>query len=387
MITHANLMAETDNIIARYDRVFSAKAGEQGSLLLFLPLAHVFGRMVEVAAVRAGLKVGHQPEMTARALLPDLAAFRPTFIQAVPHLFEKIFASARRKAESEGRLGPFEKAVEVAVRYAEAVEHKAFGTGPGPGASLRMQHQFYDKFVYTKLREAMGGRCRYAMSGGSAMERRLGLFFDGAGMRIFEGYGLTETTAAAVANPPERPRFGTVGQPVPGTTVRIAEDGEILVSGGQIFGGYLNNARATQGTLRGGWFATGDLGVLDEDGYLTITGRKKEILVTSSGKSVSPGPLEDRVREHPLVGQCSASCWGTTGRTSPRSSRSTRRRCSTGSRCARSPRRTPRTCCGTRTWRRRCAGRWSPRTPRCPRRSRSARSASSRRPSPRRTDC
>ncbi|MFI7243410.1 AMP-dependent synthetase/ligase [Streptomyces qinglanensis] len=304
VITHANFMAETDNIIARYDRVFSAKAGEQGSLLLFLPLAHVFGRMVEVAAVRAGLKVGHQPEMTARALLPDLAAFRPTFIQAVPHLFEKIFASARRKAESEGRLGPFEKAVEVAVRYAEAVEHKAFGTGPGPGASLRMQHQFYDKFVYAKLRDAMGGRCRYAMSGGSAMERRLGLFFDGAGMRIFEGYGLTETTAAAVANPPERPRFGTVGQPVPGTTVRIAEDGEILVSGGQIFGGYLNNARATQGTLRNGWFATGDLGALDDDGYLTITGRKKEILVTSSGKSVSPGPLEDRVREHPLVGQC-----------------------------------------------------------------------------------
>ncbi|MBO8187065.1 AMP-dependent synthetase/ligase [Streptomyces spirodelae] len=304
VITHANFLAETDNIIARYDRVFSAKAGEQGSLLLFLPLAHVFGRMVEVAAVRAGLKLGHQPQMTARALLPDLAAFRPTFVQAVPHLFEKIFHSARRKAESQGRLGPFEKAVDVAVRYAEAVEHKAFGTGPGPGASLRMQHQLYEKLVYGKLREAMGGRCRYAMSGGSAMERRLGLFFDGAGMRIFEGYGLTETTAAAVANPPERPRFGTVGQPVPGTTVRIAEDGEVLLSGGQIFGGYLNNARATQAALRDGWLATGDLGALDDDGYLTITGRKKEILVTSSGKSVSPGQLEERVREHPLVGQC-----------------------------------------------------------------------------------
>ncbi|MGP3990541.1 AMP-dependent synthetase/ligase [Streptomyces sp. 3N207] len=304
VITHANFMAETDNIIARYDGVFSAKPGEQGSLLLFLPLAHVFGRMVEVAAVRAGLKLGHQPQMTARALLPDLAAFRPTFVQAVPHLFEKIFQSARRKAESEGRLGAFEKAVDVAVRYAEAVEHKAFGTGPGPGASLRMQHQLYDKLVYTKLRDAMGGRCRYAMSGGSAMERRLGLFFDGAGMRIFEGYGLTETTAAAVANPPERPRFGTVGQPVPGTTVRIAEDGEVLLYGGQVFSGYLNNARATGSTLRDGWFASGDLGVLDDDGYLTITGRKKEILVTSSGKSVSPGLLEERVRDHPLVDQC-----------------------------------------------------------------------------------
>ncbi|WP_415852626.1 AMP-dependent synthetase/ligase, partial [Streptomyces albus] len=206
--------------------------------------------------------------------------------------------------ESEGRLGPFDKAVDVAVRYAEAVERKAFGTGPGPGASLRMQHQLYDKLVYAKVREAMGGRCRYAMSGGSAMERRLGLFFDGAGMRIFEGYGLTESTAAAVANPPERPRFGTVGRPVPGTTVRIAEDGEVLLRGGQIFGGYLNDARATRAALRDGWLATGDLGALDEEGYLTITGRKKEILVTSGGKSVSPGPLEDRVREHPLVGQC-----------------------------------------------------------------------------------
>ncbi|MEU2083818.1 AMP-binding protein [Streptomyces albus] len=304
VLTHANFMAETDNIVARYDQVFGARSGEQGSLLLFLPLTHVFGRMVEVAAVRGGVKLAHQPEMNAKALLPDLASFRPTFIQAVPHLFEKIFQSARRRAESEGRLGPFDKAVDVAVRYAEAVERKAFGTGPGPGASLRMQHQLYDKLVYAKVREAMGGRCRYAMSGGSAMERRLGLFFDGAGMRIFEGYGLTESTAAAVANPPERPRFGTVGRPVPGTTVRIAEDGEVLLRGGQIFGGYLNDARATRAALHDGWLATGDLGALDEEGYLTITGRKKEILVTSGGKSVSPGPLEDRVREHPLVGQC-----------------------------------------------------------------------------------
>ncbi|MEU2604104.1 AMP-dependent synthetase/ligase [Streptomyces albus] len=304
VLTHANFMAETDNIVARYDQVFGARSGEQGSLLLFLPLTHVFGRMVEVAAVRGGVKLAHQPEMNAKALLPDLASFRPTFVQAVPHLFEKIFQSARRRAESEGRLGPFDKAVDVAVRYAEAVERKAFGTGPGPGASLRMQHQLYDKLVYAKVREAMGGRCRYAMSGGSAMERRLGLFFDGAGMRIFEGYGLTESTAAAVANPPERPRFGTVGRPVPGTTVRIAEDGEVLLRGGQIFGGYLNDARATRAALRDGWLATGDLGALDEEGYLTITGRKKEILVTSGGKSVSPGLLEDRVREHPLVGQC-----------------------------------------------------------------------------------
>ena len=304
VISHANFMTEADNIVGEFGNVFGPRPGDRGSLLLFLPLAHVFGRMVEVAAVRGGVRLGHQPDMSASALLPDLAAFRPTFLQAVPHLFEKIFQAARRKAERDGRLEAFDKAAEIAVKYAEAVEQKAFGTGPGPSASLRMQHQLYDKLVYGKVREAMGGRCRHAMSGGSAMERRLGLFFDGAGMRIFEGYGLTESTAAAVANPPERPRFGTVGRPIPGTTVRIADDGEILLHGGQIFPHYLNNAQATAETLRDGWLATGDLGALDAEGYLTITGRKKEILVTSGGKSVSPGPLEERVREHPLVGQC-----------------------------------------------------------------------------------
>ncbi|AXK31420.1 long-chain fatty acid--CoA ligase [Streptomyces armeniacus] len=304
VISHANFMAEADNIVDRYEPVFHSKPGDQASTLLFLPLAHVFGRMVEVAAVRGRVKLGHQPQLSAAALLPDLVAFRPSFILAVPYIFEKVFAAARRKAELEGKLGPFDKAVEAAVRYAEATEHKAFGTGPGPGASLRMQHQLFDKLVYGKLREAMGGRCRHAMSGGSAMERRLGLFFDGAGMRIFEGYGLTESTAAATANPPEQTRFGTVGRPIPGTTVHIAEDSEVWLHGGQIFQGYLNNPEATGETLHDGWLATGDLGSLDEDGYLTITGRKKEILVTSSGKTVSPATLEERVRAHPLVAQC-----------------------------------------------------------------------------------
>ncbi|MFE6688587.1 AMP-dependent synthetase/ligase [Streptomyces sp. NPDC057743] len=304
VITHANFMAEADNIVQRYDKVFRSKPGDEAATLLFLPLAHVFGRMVQVAAVRGRVKLGHQPELSARALLPDLQAFRPTFILAVPYIFEKVFAAARRKAEVEGKEGPFDKAVQVAVRHAEALEHKAFGTGPGPGAALRMQHQLFDKLVYSKVREALGGRVRHAMSGGSAMERRLGLFFAGAGVRIFEGYGLTESTAAATANPPERTRFGTVGTPVPGTTVHIAEDGEIWLYGGQIFQGYHNNVKATDAVLHDGWFATGDLGSLDEDGYLTITGRKKEILVTSGGKSVSPVPLEERVRAHPLVAQC-----------------------------------------------------------------------------------
>jgi long-chain acyl-CoA synthetase len=304
VITHGNFMAETDNVVARWEPVFSSKPGEEPSTLLFLPLAHVFGRMVEVACVRHRIRLGHQPSMAAADLIPSLAGFRPTFVLAVPYVFEKVFQAARRKAERDGRLGPFDKAVEVAVRYAEAAEAKAFGIGPGPSASLRMQHQLYEKLVYGKVRGALGGRVRHAISGGSAMERRLGLFFGGAGVTVFEGYGLTESTAAATANPPERTRFGTVGLPVPGTSVLIAEDGEIWLRGGQVFPGYLNNRKATEEVLRDGWLATGDIGSLDEDGYLTITGRKKEILVTSGGKSVSPIALEDRVRSHPLVGQC-----------------------------------------------------------------------------------
>ncbi|MEU6219427.1 AMP-dependent synthetase/ligase [Streptomyces sp. NPDC047022] len=304
VLTHGNFMFEADTMLERFDPVFRSKKDDVTSTLLFLPLAHVFGRMVQVAAVRGKVRFGHQPQLNAAALLPDLASFRPTFFLAVPYIFEKVFNAARRKAEKEGRSGPFEKAVEVAVKYADAVEAKAWGTGPGPSASLRMQHQFFDKVVYTKIRAAMGGRVRHAMSGGSAMDRRLGLFFAGAGIQIYEGYGLTETTAAATANPPERTRYGTVGQPIPGTSVHIADDGEVWLYGGHVFQGYLNNPKATDSTLHDGWLATGDLGALDEDGYLTITGRKKEILVTSGGKSVSPGVLEERVREHPLVAQC-----------------------------------------------------------------------------------
>ncbi|MFE0509790.1 AMP-dependent synthetase/ligase [Streptomyces sp. NPDC058964] len=304
VLSHGNFMFEADTVIQRWEPVFHSKKGDEAATLLFLPLAHVFGRMVEVAAVRGGVRFGHQPQLNAAALLPDLAAFRPTFILAVPYIFEKVFNAARRKAEKEGKAGPFEKAVEVAVKYADAVEAKAWGTGPGPSAGLRVQHQFFDKVVYAKVRAAMGGRIRNAMSGGSAMDRRLGLFFAGAGVQIYEGYGLTESTAAATANPPERTRYGTVGQAVPGTTVHIADDGEVWLNGGHVFQGYLNNQKATDESLHDGWLATGDLGSLDEDGYLTITGRKKEILVTSGGKSVSPGVLEERVRDHPLVNQC-----------------------------------------------------------------------------------
>ncbi|MFD4609570.1 AMP-dependent synthetase/ligase [Streptomyces sp. NPDC058440] len=304
VLSHGNFMYESDTVIERWEPVFHSRKGDEAATLLFLPLAHVFGRMVEVAAIRGKVRFGHQPQLNASALLPDLQAFRPTFILAVPYIFEKVFGAARRKAEKEGRDGPFDKAVEVAVKYADAVEAKAWGIGPGPSAGLRMQHQFFDTFVYSKVRAAMGGRIRNAMSGGSAMDRRLGLFFAGAGVQIYEGYGLTETTAAATANPPGLTRYGTVGQPVPGTTVHIADDGEIWLRGSNVFQGYLNNEKATDVALHDGWLATGDLGSLDEDGYLTITGRKKEILVTSGGKSVAPGLLEERVRDHPLISQC-----------------------------------------------------------------------------------
>ncbi|MFI1015078.1 AMP-dependent synthetase/ligase [Streptomyces sp. NPDC020965] len=304
VLTHAHLMFQTDTVAARWGSVFRSRPGDEPSTLLFLPLAHVFGRMVEVAAIRRRVKLGHQPVLRAEVLLPDLATFRPTFVPAVPHVFEKIFETARRGAESEGRAGPFDKAVEVAVRYAEALEHRAFGVGPGPSAGLRVRHQFFEKAVYGRLREALGGRLRYAMSGGSGMDRRLGLFYRGAGITICEGYGLTESTATATGNPPERPRFGTVGQPIPGTTVHIAADGEVWLHGAHVFAGYLGDPKATGAVLREGWLATGDLGALDEDGYLTLTGRKKEMLVTSGGKSVSPVVLEERVRAHSLVAQC-----------------------------------------------------------------------------------
>ncbi|MEU3050283.1 AMP-dependent synthetase/ligase [Streptomyces sp. NPDC006984] len=304
VLTHANLMFEADTMASRWEPVFRSRPGDEASTLLFLPLSHVFGRMVQVAAVRARVTLGHQPALTAAELLPDLASFRPTFVLAVPYVFERVFHAARRRAETEGRAAAFDKAVEVAVRYAEALEHRAFGQGPGPSAGLRVQHQLYEKLVYSRVREALGGRVRHAMSGGSAMNRRLGLFFAGAGVTVYEGYGLTETSAAATANPPERPRYGTVGMPVPGTSVHIAEDGEVWLRGAHVFSGYLNDPEATRTVLHGGWLATGDLGSLNADGYLTITGRKKEVLVTSGGKTVSPTGLEERVRAHPLVAQC-----------------------------------------------------------------------------------
>ncbi|MGW6919367.1 AMP-dependent synthetase/ligase [Kitasatospora sp. NPDC054939] len=304
LLTHGNLAAEADALLDGWHEALYDTGGAQPSTLLFLPLAHVYGRAVQIAAVRGGLRFGHLPELTTEALLPALASFRPTFLHAVPYVFEKLFQQARRAAEEAGRGELFEQARLVAVEWAAARERRAFGRGPGPGAGLRLRHAAYERTVYQRLRAVLGGKIRSVMCGGSTLGRELGLFYAGAGLRLYEGYGLTETAAAITANPPGRIKHGTVGPPLPGATVTIAEDGEVWVRGPNVFAGYLNHPRCTAESLYDGWFGTGDLGSLDEDGYLTITGRKKDLIVTSSGKNLAPTALEERVQAHPLVSQC-----------------------------------------------------------------------------------
>ncbi|MGW1004872.1 AMP-dependent synthetase/ligase [Streptomyces sp. NPDC002520] len=304
-LSHGNFFAEVDNAIELLHPVFKAKSGDEMSVLLFLPMSHVFGRMVAIACIRARVRLGHAPSLDAGELLPDLAAFRPTCLLTIPYMLEKVFNSARAKAESSGKVSTFDRAAATAVRYGEALEAQQTGTGSGPGASLKAARSLYDPLVYRRIRNAMGGKVRYAISGGSPLGRRLGAFYAGAGIEIFEGYGLTETTAASTVTPPLKPRLGTVGWPMPGTRVRIAADGEILVAGDHVMRGYWDpGAGGVVPATRDGWLHTGDLGTLDDDGYLTITGRKKELLITAGGKSVAPAPLENWLRQHPLISQC-----------------------------------------------------------------------------------
>ncbi|MFJ7947459.1 AMP-dependent synthetase/ligase [Streptomyces sp. NPDC096354] len=305
VLTHGNFFAEVDNAIELLHPVFKSVSKEPASTLLFLPLSHVFGRMVAIGCLRARVRLGHAPSIRTEDLLADLAGFRPSFLLAIPYVLEKVYNTGRATAEKMGRASSFDRAARIAQRYGQAVEAAEHGTGPGPGWGLRAARALYDPLVYRRIRAALGGHVRYAVCGGSPLGRRLAAFYAGAGIEIFEGYGLTETTAAATVTPPLKPRLGTVGWPLPGTAVRIAEDGEVLLSGGQVFRGYWDTERgAPVPALDGGWFATGDLGALDEDGYLTITGRKKEIIMTTGGKNVAPAPLEDWLRAHPLVGQC-----------------------------------------------------------------------------------
>jgi len=291
-LTHGNFIWDATQVVAVADDFF--KAGE--STLLFLPLAHIFARIIQVGSVRSGVLLAYSTGIPQ--LLEELQLLKPSFLLAVPRVFEKVFNGAQQRAHSEGKGAIFDRAADVAIKYSR--EQQA-GKVSLP---VKLQHAVFDKLVYGKLRDALGGRVRYAVSGGAALGERLGHFFNGIGVTILEGYGLTETTAGATINSPRAFRIGTVGRPLPGATVRIADDGEVLIKSGGVLSGYYKNDEATRESIDGdGWFHSGDLGSLDNQGFLSITGRKKEIIVTAGGKNVAPAPLEDRIRSHFLVSQ------------------------------------------------------------------------------------
>ena len=296
IITHGNLIAEVDTLVKAVPEVFDVP---DASTLIFLPLAHVFGRLIQVAMLRGEVTIGHCPNPVS--LLKDLGSFKPTFLLAVPRVFEKVFNGSAAKAHEaspvKGKI--FDRAAATAIAYSEALDHGHVSKG------LTIKHGLYDKLVYSKLRHAMGGRVTHAISGGAALGSRLGHFYRGIGLIILEGYGLTETTAGSTLNLPSALKIGSVGRPLPGSGARIESDGEILLKGPHVFAGYWNNAGATaEAMTTDGWFRTGDIGELDGDGYLRITGRKKELIVTAGGKNVAPAVLEDRLRANPIVSQC-----------------------------------------------------------------------------------
>ncbi|WP_377323299.1 AMP-dependent synthetase/ligase [Pimelobacter simplex] len=294
MLTHDNFQTELCVAVAELERLFDT---EGASTLLFLPLAHVFARIIQVGCVKSRTRLGHSADI--KNLLPQLATFRPTFILAVPRVFEKVFNTASQKATADGKGKIFDRAAETAIAYSRALD------GGRMPLRVRTQHALFGRLVYGKLRTALGGNCEFAVSGGAPLGERLGHFYRGIGVTVLEGYGLTETTAALTVNLPDAQKVGTVGRPLPGTAVRIADDGELLFRGGQVFTGYWNNPAATAEALdEGGWFHTGDVGEVDDEGFVRITGRKKEILVTAGGKNVAPAVLEDRVRASALVSQC-----------------------------------------------------------------------------------
>ncbi|WP_301546673.1 long-chain fatty acid--CoA ligase [Gordonia sp. X0973] len=292
MLTHANLLSEVEGVLAGGLRGL-LQPGKR--LLMFLPMAHVLAHAITLVAMRAGVSVGFYNDIPN--LVPEFGAFGPSLILSVPRVFEKVFNTAQQKAHDDGKGKIFDAAADTAIAYNSARERGSIGI------ALRVRHAVFDKLVYSKLRAALGGRCELAISGGAPLGARLGHFFSGIGIPVYEGYGLTETTAAFSVNTPGAVKVGTVGRPIAGNAVRIAEDGEILLSGGVVFAGYWKNPTATAEAITDGWFHTGDIGKVDRDGFLSITGRKKEILVTAGGKNVSPAGLEDVIRAHPLVSQ------------------------------------------------------------------------------------
>lgn len=296
-LTHGNFVHLSLIAIDEIHEVVQEKP--EARTLLFIPMAHVFARVIATLCVPAGVVVGHTPDV--KTLMADLASFQPTFLLAVPRVFEKVYNSAEQKAASQGsfNLKMFRLGAKIAIAYS-----RAFDDGGKPDPWLRARHAFFDKLVYSKLRAAMGGKTTWAISGGAPLGNRLAHFFRGIGIIVLEGYGLTETTAPTGLNRPGLQKIGSVGSPLPATGARIADDGEILLMGPHVFHRYHNNPEATAEALQDGWFHTGDIGTMDSDGFVTITGRKKELIVTAGGKNVAPTVLEDRLRGHPLVSQC-----------------------------------------------------------------------------------
>lgn len=292
VITHSNFVDQIRNSAKEMSMVVNTEA----STLLFITAAHIFARVMSLLAIHAGVRVGHQSD--TKLLLPSLQSFRPTFLLAVPRVFEKVYNSAEQKAEAGGKGNIFRLATKTAIAYSKALDAGRVPLG------LRLQFSVLDRLVLSKLRAAMGGRVVYAVSGSAPLGLRLGHYYRALGMKVLEGYGLTETTAPVTINVPQKFKIGSVGPVLPGISVRIAKDGEVLVKGINVFEGYWNNKKATADSFVDGWYKTGDIGELDDDGYLWITGRIKEIIVTAGGKNVAPATLEDPIRANPLIGQC-----------------------------------------------------------------------------------
>lgn len=293
VLTHSNFVELSRNAAKSLDDVVSIQGA---STVLFITTAHVFARFISILDIHAGVRTGHQPD--TKQLLPALGSFKPTFLLAVPRVFEKVYNSAEQKAEAGGKGKIFRAAAATAIEHSRLVEE-----GAKIPLGMKIKFALFDKLVYAKLREAMGGNIQYAISGSAPLGARLGHFFHSLGVVILEGYGLTETTAPATVNLADKSKIGTVGPALPGVGIRLADDGEIEVRGVNVFKEYWNNPEATEAAFHDGWFRTGDLGSFDDEGFLTITGRKKEIIVTAGGKNVSPAALEDPIRANPIVGQ------------------------------------------------------------------------------------
>ncbi|BBZ16113.1 long-chain-fatty-acid--CoA ligase [Mycolicibacterium gadium] len=293
-LTHSNLLYETRGASASFPSLL--RKGER--LLVFLPLAHVLARALSMTAFANGVTIGYTSDI--KNLVPMFGLFKPTVIVSVPRVFEKVYNTAELNASDSGKGAIFARAVQTAIEWSQAQD-----TG-GPGLLLRAKHALFDRLVYGKLRAATGGDCRASISGGAPLGARLGHFYRGIGLTIYEGYGLTETSAAITANRIGELKIGTVGKLLPGNSMAVANDGELLVKGGVVFDGYWRNETATREAIVNGWFHTGDLGHIDDDGFLSIVGRKKEIIVTAGGKNVAPAVLEDQLRAHPLISQAMA---------------------------------------------------------------------------------